>query len=47
MAEKADKRRRKLCFGAAELPQGAGEFAVNSLPSLVVSKDHVVSVGDR
>jgi len=46
-AEKAGRRWWKLYSGAAELPRGAGEFGINLLPSLVISKKHVVSVGDR
>lgn len=47
MAEAVDKRGWKSSYGAAELPRGAGEFAVNSLPSLGISENHVVSVRDR
>lgn len=46
-AEEEGKRWWKRCYGAAELPRGAGEFAVDSPPSPVVSKNRVVSVGDR
>lgn len=41
------KRWWKGCWGAAEPPWGAGEFAVTLLPLLVVGKNHVLSVGDR